>query len=98
MYTEAELDEYNEYMQWVREQIAEEEDRNDARFSYKLIDIDQVSLEKTELGRVWRHEWSITYSDGEVVVGETRTQSFDDWAAIKKARLRNERIDELLNE
>jgi len=96
MYTEQEIDEYNEYMDWVREQIIEDEDRHDPRFSYKLIDIDQVALEKTDHGTCYRHEWSITYSDGEVVVGTTRTPSFDDWASIKKAKKSAERLDELL--
>ena len=97
MYTEEELDEYSDYMDWVREQIAEEEGRQDPRFSHKLIDIEEIQLEKSEQGIWWRHHWSITYSDGHIVVGELRTQSFDHWAYAKKAKARDEKIDILLS-
>ena len=95
MYSEDELDIYGEYMDWVREQIADEDDRKDPRFNCKLIDIDEIEFEKDSLGRYYRHHWSMTYSDGEVAVGELKTASFDDWMAIKIAKQRADRLEEL---
>lgn len=95
MYTERDIDEYAEYSDWLREQIAEEDDRKDPRFSEKLIDIDEISMEGGPTGRFWRVYWSMTYSDGDVVVGELKTASFDDWLAIKIAKQRSERLEEL---
>lgn len=97
MYTEEELDEYSDYMDWVREQIAEEEGRQDPRFSHKLIDIEEIQLEKSEQGTWWHHHWSILYSDGQVVVGQLRTPPFVEWASMKKAKARDEKIDILLS-
>jgi len=95
VYTEREIDEYSEYMDWVREQIADDEDRKDPRFSEKLIDIDEISMEGGPTGRFWRHHWSMTYSDGDVVVGELKTAAFDDWLAVKIAKHRSARLEEL---
>lgn len=95
MFSGNEIDEYGLYMDWVREQIADEDDRRDPRFSYELIDIDEVMLERDDLGRYYRHHWSMTYSDGEVVVGELKTATFEDWMAVKVAEQRADRLDEL---
>jgi len=96
MYTDRELEEYGEYMDWVRERIAGEDGSGDPRFKSKLIDIDEISMEKGPDGILWRHHWSGTYSDGNIAVGEIRTLSFPDWIAEKKKEARNSRIDELL--
>ena len=97
MYTDRELDEYNQYMDWVRENITEEEDRKDPRFSTLLIDIDEIQLVRSADGTKWRHHWSITYSDGHMVVGQILMPTFDDWLSVKRAEHRDAQIDLLLN-
>lgn len=92
MYTEKEIDEYSEYMDWVREQIVKTEE--DIAGYKSNIDIEEITMEKGPNGKHWKIEWLLNHPEG-LVVGFLNTQPFDDWLSIKIMEQRNDRLKEI---
>lgn len=87
MYTEDELENYNNYMDWVRQMIVEDTD-------IKESDITLGHIKKLEGSEEWLFEYKLKRKR------KTKTIiliNFDAWTREQKGEERNRRIDELLD-
>lgn len=102
-YTDREMDGFNEYMDYIRDQIAKQ---SKEKFDRDIDDIDIKHIKREDDGR-WTINYTATYphpvlnvvkkivSKREKVSGMSKQPSFQTWLAIKIADDRDQKLRDL---